>query len=59
MVLKEDGTRILIQCRMNSVEYENVLKRGLLPIYEIQNIFQQDGAPCHKSRLITSFLDNY
>ena len=25
--------------------------------YELQNIFQQDGAPCHKSRLVTTLLD--
>ena len=57
--IKENGTRILIRCpdRMNSVGYEDVLKKGLLPIYEAHNIFQQDGAPCHKSRLVSSFLD--
>ena len=44
--------------RMNSVGYEDVLKKGLLPIYETDNIFQQDGSPCHKSRLVTFFLDN-
>ena len=57
--IKEDGTRILIRCpdRMNSAAYEEVLKKGLLPVYEPQNIFQQDGAPCHKSRLVTTFLD--
>ena len=56
--IKEDGTRILIRCpdRMNSASYEDVLKKGLLPMYDPQNIFQQDGAPCHKSRLVTSFL---
>ena len=54
------GTTILIQCPdwMNSVGYEDVLKRSLLPIYEVHNIFQQDGAPCHKSRLVISLLDN-
>jgi len=58
--IKEDGTRILIRCpdRIYSVGYEDVLKRGLLPIYEAHNIFQQDGAPCHKFILVTSFLDN-
>lgn len=57
--IKEDGTKILIRCpdRMNSIAYQDVLKKGLFPIYEPQNIFQQDGAPCHKSRLVSSFLD--
>jgi len=56
--IKEDGTRVLLRCpdRMNSDAYKNVLKRGLLQIYEAQNIFQQDNAPCHKSKLV-SFLD--
>ena len=58
--IKEDRTRILIRCpdRMNLVRYEDVLKRDLLPIYKAHNIFQQDGASCHKSRLVTSFLNN-
>jgi len=39
--IKEDGTRILIRCqyRMNSIGYEEVLKKGLLPIYEAHNTF--------------------
>jgi len=36
---------------------EDVLKKGLLPIYEAQNIFQQNRDPCHKSRLVSSSLD--
>jgi len=40
--IKEDSNRILIRCPdwINSVEYEDVLKRGLLQIYEEHNIFQ-------------------
>ena len=26
-------------------------------MYDPRNIFQQDGAPCHKSRLMTTFSD--
>jgi len=57
--IKEDGTRILIRCpdRMNSAGYAEVLQKGLLPIYEQQIIFQQVGAPCHKSGFASSFLD--
>jgi len=48
--IKEDDIKVLIRCpdRMNSVGYEDVLKRGLLPIYETHDNFQQDGDPCHK-----------
>ena len=57
--IKEDVTRILIGCpdRMNSTGYAEVFQKGFLPIYEQQNIFQQDGAPCHKSGFVSSFLD--
>ena len=57
--IKADGTRILIQCpnRMNSIGYEEVLKKGLLPIYKAHNTFQQDGARRHKSKVVSSFLD--
>ena len=57
--IKEDGTRILRRCPdlMNSAVYEEVLKKGLLTMYDPRNIFQQNGAPCHKSRWVTTFLD--
>ena len=57
--IKADGTRILIRCpdRMNSIIYEEVLKKGLLTIYEAHNIFQQDGVSCHKSKVVSFFLD--
>ena len=58
-VIKEDGTRIPVRCpdRMNFAAYEEVLKKGLLLMYNPRNIFQQDKAPCHKSKLGTTFLD--
>ena len=39
--IKADGTRILIRCpdRMNSIGYEEILKKGLLPIYEVGQKF--------------------
>ena len=49
--IKENGTRIPKRCP------ENVLQKMLLPIYEPQNIFQHDGAPCHESGFVSSFLD--
>ena len=57
--IEADGTRILIRCPdcMNFIRYEEVLKKGLLPIYEAHNIFQQDDAQCHKSKVVPSFLD--
>ena len=37
--------------------YEDILNQGLLPIYEPLNIFQQNGASCHRSRYISNYLD--
>ena len=45
VTIKANGTRI--PDRMNSIGYEDVLKKGLLLIYEAHNTFQQDCAPCH------------
>jgi len=60
-VIKEDGTKILIRYsdRLNSNGYMSVLNKGLLPIYDHNDTFQQDNAPCNKSRVVSSFMDNY
>lgn len=57
--IKGDGTRTLIKCpqRLNSTEYQKVLEEGLLPFYDTQDIFQQDGATCHKSKSSMNFLE--
>lgn len=57
--IKEDGTRMLIKCpdRLNSAEYINILNQGLKPIYEPHDVFQQDGASCHKARTTISFIE--
>ena len=54
--IKEDGTKI--PDRLNSNGYMDVLNKGQLPIYDRNDIFQQDNAPCHKSRVLSSFMDN-
>jgi len=41
----------------NSIGYEEVLRKGLLPFYEAHNTFQQEGVPCHKFKVVSSFLD--
>ena len=57
----KDGTKVLIRIpdRLNANGYNDVLKKGLLKIYSRNDIFQQDNDPCHKSRVISSFMDNY
>ena len=50
---------------MNKEWYQNTLQQQLLPTIqqqfgEEQCIFQQDGAPCHKAKVITKwFGDHY
>ena len=44
---------------MNVNGYNDVLKKGLLQIYGRNVIFQQDNALCHKSRVVSSFMNNY
>jgi len=58
--IEEDGTKILIKCpdRLNFNGYIDVLNKGLLSIYDRNDIFKQDNAPCHKLRVASSFIDN-
>ena len=59
--IKSDGTRTLIRCppRLNSMEYQNVIRSGLFPLYNPTNVFQQDGAPCHTSASTITFLEDH
>lgn len=58
--IKSNGTRSIIKCpqRLNSAGYENIITQGLLPMYEYEDIFQQDGATCHTSKMTIQFLEN-
>jgi len=58
--IKEDWTKILIRYpdRLNFNGYMNALNKGLLPIYDRNDIFQNDNASCHKSRVVSFFMDN-
>lgn len=59
-VIKSDGTKILLkyppEC-LNSIEYQSILSDGLLKIYKQSNIFMQDGASCHKSKLKMAYFN--
>jgi len=59
-LIKSDGTRVLIRCPqiLNSVAYQSVLDRGLLGAYHYDEIFMQDGAPCHRSASTLRYLDS-
>ena len=56
--IKYDGSRSLIKCdgNINSFEYQDILRRGLIPIYNPTDIFIQDNAPCHRSASTVQFL---
>jgi len=60
----KDGTGALeiVEGTMNSEKYINILKKNLLPLMNECHsfgidIFQQDNAPCHKPKSVTSFLE--
>lgn len=56
--IKANGERMLIRFNKNadSTEYQRVLTEGLLPFYDNEEIFQQDGAPCHRSKSTEKFF---
>ena len=58
--IKYDGSRSLIKCdgNVNSSDYQDILRRGLIPIYNTSDIFIQDNAPCHRSASTVQFLEN-
>jgi len=58
--IKADGNRMLIRCPqiLNSAGYQSVLSQGLLDMYNSDDIFMQDGAPCHRSMSTSQYLDS-
>ena len=59
-LIKADGTRTFIRFPhiMNSMEYQSVLSRRLLTVYNYNDIFVQNGAPCHRSASMQKYLDS-
>ena len=59
--IKIGGSWTIIRCPniLNSMEFQNVLRSGLLPFYDSRNIFQQDGAPCHTVASTIAFLEDH
>lgn len=56
--IKGDGRRKLVKIEgtLNSAKYIEVLKSHLLQDLGDTDIFQQDGAPCHRSRATRQFF---
>jgi len=59
-LIRADGTKVLIRCPriLDSVAYQAVLCKGLLEVYNYDDIFVQDGAPCHRSASTLKYLDS-
>ena len=55
----EFGPLVPIEGTMKSLQYSELLRRHLLPIYQPQNIFMQDNAPCHVGRLLKDLLETH
>ena len=60
-IIRKDGLRkiALVEGSLNGQKYQNILSENLLPYLEEENLFQQDGAPCHTSRSTKEFLENH
>ena len=56
--IKSDGTRLLIRWKtaVDSIEYQRILSEALPQVYNNRSIFQQDGAPCHRSASTTAYF---
>lgn len=59
--IKSDGKRVLVKAQetINSTEYQRLLSSGLMPLLDSSSIFQQDGAPSHRSKATMQFLDRH
>jgi len=57
--IRYDGHRMLTKCpnMLNSTEYQLILERALIPLYDSSNVFQHDGAPCHRSKSTMDYID--
>ena len=55
-LIKGDASRMLM--RLDSAGYQDILKEGLLGIYNKESIFMQDGAPFHTSKSTVKFEYN-
>ena len=51
---------MLVKCQgmVDSVEYQRILREGLLTALNRNEIFQEDGAPCHRSASTQTYLDS-
>ena len=58
-MIKGNGERYLLKSSgtIDSVEYQKILRQGLLPNIRETEILQQDNAPCHTSKSTRNFLD--
>ena len=57
--IKSDGGRALIKCpiTLNSSAYQSVLENRLAQLYDENNKFMQDNAPCHKLASTLAYLE--
>ena len=57
--IKADGSRALIKCpiTLNSSAYQVVLENRLAQVYDANNTFMQDNAPCHKSASTLAYFE--
>lgn len=56
--IRADGERYIFRTNNNvdSMEYQRILESALPVVYNSRHIFQQDGAPCHRSVSTSNYL---
>ena len=56
--IRGDSSRILVRCvgNVDSREYQRILDVGLPALYSHRCLFQQDGAPAHRSESTKAYL---
>ena len=59
-MIKADGKRMLVRCPqiLDSMAYQTVLDQWLLGLYKPDEIYMQDGSPCHRSASTSNYLDS-
>ncbi len=56
--ISKNGVSPLIECKtkQKGPDYIEVLEKGLIPIYDDGDVFQHDGASCHRAKVTKNFL---
>lgn len=52
------GPLVIVNGYMNSANYTEILNNHLIPFIDEETYFQDDNAPCHRSKKVKQFIDD-